>query len=82
MIGLTGTEDNLKKITKAYGVYVKFSEEDEITKEYIVDHSMFTFLVGLDGKILNYYGHDVMAEDMTELVLERFREHQQQQNKN
>jgi len=73
---MTGTEEELKGIAKAYGVYIKLPSDEERAKdkEYIVDHSIFTFLVNPEGKLADYYSHDMtpnaVAKSMARKIIQ------------
>ena len=70
---MTGTEEELKGIAKAYGVYIKLPSEEERAKdkEYIVDHSIFTFLVGPDGQLADYYSHDMTSKAVAKSMVRK-----------
>lgn len=63
-IGLTGTKEQVKRATKAYRVY--FSEgpdQAEGANEYIVDHSIVTFLVDPKGDFAANFGQRTSPEE-------------------
>jgi len=62
-IGLTGEEDQVKKIGKAYHVYQSIGEPDE-DNDYIVDHTVVIYLMDEDGKFSDYYGRSATLDDV------------------
>ncbi|WP_380055856.1 SCO family protein [Falsihalocynthiibacter sp. SS001] len=67
MIGLTGTEEDVKAASRAYKTYYSKndSEDDEY---YLVDHSTFTYLYLPERGVVEYFKRDDTAEDMAERV--------------
>ncbi len=60
---LTGTQDQLAKVTKAYRVYFsKANEEDE--ENYLVDHSIVLYLIGPDGSFLDFFTQSMQPPDI------------------
>jgi len=56
MLALTGTPQQVSRVTKSYRVY--FSDtmhRDEDDEDYIVDHSIALYLMGPDGKFMDFY---------------------------
>ena len=56
IIGLTGSEEQLKPIEKAYGVYV--SKVPQPGGDYTIDHSAAVLLMNGDGHLADIIGHD------------------------
>lgn len=46
LIGLTGTYDQIKQICKAYRVYFSTPPEIKPGQDYLVDHSIYFYLMG------------------------------------
>lgn len=71
-IGLTGTKDQIKRATRAYRVY--YSEGPDFAEganEYIVDHSIVTFLMDPQGTFLQNFGAKTSPEEMVEKISEK-----------
>ncbi|MGH6942890.1 MAG: SCO family protein [Geminicoccaceae bacterium] len=56
LVALTGTEQEIKDVARAYRVYFSI-HEDKDGGEYTVDHSSFIYLMGPDGKYRTHFGH-------------------------
>lgn len=66
MLGLTGTQEQLKAATRAYKSYYKIHEpEDDF---YLVDHSTFSYLMLPEHGFVEFFRREVSAEDMAEKV--------------
>jgi len=46
IVGLTGTYDNIKQCCKAYRVYFSTPEHLKPGQDYLVDHSIYFYLMG------------------------------------
>ena len=74
-IGLTGTTEQIKRATKSYRVY--YSEGPDQAPgamEYIVDHSIVTFLVDPRGDFCKNFGQKSTAEDAATQIAEKMNE--------
>jgi protein SCO1/2 len=68
-LGLTGTENQIRRVAKSYRVHRRRVIPDKAApKDYLVDHSSLTLLIGPDGKFRTLFPHDttgpVMAKRM------------------
>lgn len=67
IVGLTGTPEQVKKVTRAYRVYynegIKTSDED-----YLIDHSIIHYFMGKNGKFIDFFGKNMTAKEMAEKV--------------
>ncbi|CAG8436144.1 9481_t:CDS:2 [Diversispora eburnea] len=69
MIGLTGTYEQIAKAAKAYRVY--FSRPPDIKsneEEYLVDHSIFFYLMDPNGEFIDCYGSNTTIEEVSNSV--------------
>jgi len=60
MLGLTGSHEQVRKVTKAYRVYYK--AHAPIDGEYLIDHSTFTYLVTPDEGVLQFFRREMAPE--------------------
>ncbi|NXA12804.1 SCO2 protein, partial [Sapayoa aenigma] len=67
LVGLTGTPEQVRAAAGAFRVYVSAGPPDA-DGDYVVDHSVLTFLVGPDGLFRDYYGRSRTAEQVAESV--------------
>lgn len=66
MIGLTGTEDQVRAATQAYKAYFKIQpSEDEF---YLVDHSTFTYLVLPEVGFVDFFRRDTTADEIADRI--------------
>jgi protein SCO1/2 len=74
LIGLTGTPEQIKQVTKAYKIYYKkVVEAGKDPDEYLMDHSAFQYLMGPDGKYVTHFRHGISPEEMAEKLKEKIR---------
>ncbi|KAF8984884.1 Cu-binding protein [Entomortierella lignicola] len=68
LVGLTGSMDEIAKIAKAYRVY--FSKPPKVAdgEDYLVDHSIFFYLMSPAGEFVDCYAKDHTAEHVSESV--------------
>ena len=66
MVGLTGSQDKVKEAAKAYRVY--YTKTADSPDDYLVDHSIITYLVDPTGAFVTFYGKNYSAEEMARSV--------------
>jgi len=64
-VGLTGTAEQVKDISKYFAVYYKRVEE-EGASEYLMDHSSYTYLMDENGKAITVFRHGIDPKDMVQ----------------
>jgi cytochrome oxidase Cu insertion factor (SCO1/SenC/PrrC family) len=70
MVALTGTEEQIKAVTKVFRVYAaKAKTDNEDPEDYLMDHSSITYLMGPDGKFLEHFSHGMEPEKIAERLL-------------
>jgi protein SCO1/2 len=62
MIGLTGTEEEIRAVTKAYRVYRAKQGDDP--EDYLMDHSTYAYLTAPGEGVLEFFRRDDSAEDV------------------
>lgn len=70
LIGLTGTLEEVARVAKSYRVY--FSKPPKLApgEDYLVDHSIFFYLMSPEGEFVDCYAKDHTAEHVSESVKE------------
>ncbi len=66
MIGLTGSEDQVKAAAKEYHVY--YHIQDPTQKYYLFDHSTYTYLMMPGKGFLDFFRRDVSPQQMADRV--------------
>jgi len=70
LIGLTGSYDAVKATCKAYRVYFSTPPNPKPGEDYLVDHSIFFYLMNPRGEFVDAYGKSHSAELVRERVAE------------
>ncbi|KAF9429267.1 Cu-binding protein [Entomortierella beljakovae] len=75
LIGLTGPMEEIARVAKAYRVY--FSKPPKVSdgEDYLVDHSIFFYLMSPDGKFVDCYAKDHTAEHVSASIKEHIQEY-------
>ena len=66
LVALTGTAAETDAAARAYRVYHNKVEADASAADYLMDHSVFTYLMGPDGRYVTHFGHDATPEEVAE----------------
>jgi len=77
LLGMTGTKDEIAEAAKAYRVYFSSSQVDDKSADddYLVDHSIFIYLMGPDGELVDYYGQNKTTTEITESLKQYLSDH-------
>lgn len=67
IVGLTGSEDQIRDVKSAYKVYAAKAEGGD-AENYILDHSSYTFLMSPDDALLLLFRTEDTAEAMAEKI--------------
>lgn len=62
-IGVSGSMEDVTKAAKAYRVY--FSKDESPGDDYLVDHSIITYLMDPDGEFQEFYGKNASAVEIS-----------------
>ena len=68
MIALTGSNDQIEALKKAYGVFGKSNKVDYQDQSYLVDHSTFSYLDNKKGEVLSYFNRRESPEKISEKI--------------
>ena len=66
MVGLTGSEEQVRAAMRAYRAYGQKQEGDD--EYYLVDHSTFSYLVLPERGFVDFYRRDLTPEDLAQRV--------------
>lgn len=66
LIGLTGDQDEIRKVAKLFRVYVSSPPDISEGDDYLVDHSIFFYLMDPQGKFLDCYAQNSEADAVSE----------------
>ena len=66
MVGLTGSEEQIKQAAKVYRVYYRKAEPalGDPPKDYLMDHSSIVYLMDREGRYLTHFTHRSQSEDI------------------
>lgn len=65
---LTGTKEQIQAATDAFKVYYSKVPNQSDTKDYMMDHSAYIYLVGKDGKYLAHFTHEEPSKEIAEKI--------------
>ena len=74
MIGLVGSEKACGDAARKYRVYYRKTGDERATEDYLVDHSIITYLIDPNGDFVTFYGKNTTAEEVSRSVLEHMRD--------
>lgn len=67
LVGLVGTPQQVDAITRKFRVYTSKGPE-ETEGDYLMDHSIFMYLMDKDGKFVDYYGVALEADEIADSI--------------
>ncbi len=67
LVGLTGAPEELRKVATAYKAYYAKAENAR-SKDYLIDHTAFIYLVGKDGRYLGFSPPGTTPERLAEVI--------------
>ncbi|KAF4755383.1 Cu-binding protein, partial [Perkinsus olseni] len=83
-IGLTGTHEQIKDITRKFRVYYNQGIRND-SEDYLVDHSIIHYLVGPNGKFIDFYGKNMTADEIAAKIgkeIHRYRKRREERRQN
>jgi protein SCO1/2 len=74
MIGLTGSERACADAARKYRVYFRKTGDEAAKEDYLVDHSIITYLIDPNGDFVTFYGKNTTDIEVTASVLAHMEE--------
>lgn len=65
MVGLTGTPQQIAAVAKEYRVFYMKAPGDQ-PDTYVVDHSSLTYLIGPDGRFVQFFSGEASPQDVAD----------------
>ena len=80
--GLTGTQEQVDKVAKTFRIYISRGESTPgDDTDYLVDHSIFFFLMDPEGTFVDFFGRNATADEISLKVMQQVRQwHQHKQS--
>ena len=73
LVALTGTQEQIRSVSKLYRVYFsKSKEHKDDAFDYLMDHSGITYLMGPDGKFISHFSHGLEPDLLAKRIGESF----------
>ncbi|KAK1780522.1 SCO1/SenC-domain-containing protein [Copromyces sp. CBS 386.78] len=73
-IGLTGTYDQIKAMCKAYRVYFSTPSKVEPGQDYLVDHSIYFYLMDPEGDFVEALGRQHSPDQAAKVILDHMKD--------
>jgi len=70
IIGLTGSYEQVKNVCKQYRVYFSTPEHVKTGEDYLVDHSIYFYLMDPEGDFVECIGRQDTPESATRVIME------------
>jgi cytochrome oxidase Cu insertion factor (SCO1/SenC/PrrC family) len=74
MVGLTGSEEDIAAVAKAYRVYYAKAKDSEGKPDYLMDHSTILYLMGPDGKFVKHFTFGTDAKALAQGLRENIKQ--------
>ncbi|CAO3697457.1 unnamed protein product [Rhizopus stolonifer] len=68
LIGFTGDKDELKRVARSFRVYSYTPPNVKAQDDYLVDHSIFLYLMDPQGKFIDCYSRDTTSDEVFKSV--------------
>ncbi|KDR74396.1 hypothetical protein GALMADRAFT_582624 [Galerina marginata CBS 339.88] len=80
-VGLVGEYADTKAVCKSYRVYFSTPPNADPKGDYLVDHSIFVYLMDPNGQFVEAFGQNVIAEDVESKINEALEGWKQEKGK-
>lgn len=75
ILGITGPLDQVKEAARLFRVYFKAAKTGASDSDYLVDHTIFYYLMDPEGQYLAHYGRDHHPNDVAQSIMELIQEY-------
>ncbi|MFO0993743.1 MAG: SCO family protein [Hyphomicrobiales bacterium] len=65
-VGLTGSEEDIASVAKAYRVYYRKVEQTDASIPYLMDHTTLVYLMGPDGEYVTHFAYGTNVASLAE----------------
>lgn len=65
-VGLTGSEEDIASVAKAYRVYYRKVEQTDPSIPYLMDHTTLVYLMGPDGEYVTHFAYGTNVASLVE----------------
>jgi len=72
IIGVTGALPEVKEAARLFRVYfkaAKTSNSDSVDTDYLVDHTIFYYLMDPEGEYVTHFGREHSPKDVAQTIL-------------
>ncbi|KAI1379152.1 SCO1 protein [Hypoxylon crocopeplum] len=73
-VGLTGTYEQVKEVCKAYRVYFSTPRDVKPGQDYLVDHSIYFYLMDPEGDFVEALGRQHSPEQAAKVILDHMKD--------
>ena len=70
LIGLTGSKDDIDRVTQQYGAYYDFTEIESVTEDYGVEHSSRYYVIDQQGQLVAAMRHSTTPNELYAQIIE------------
>ncbi len=74
LVGLTGTYDQIKAMCKAYRVYFSTPADVRPGQDYLVDHSIYFYLMDPEGDFVQALGRQHSPEEAASIIADHMKD--------
>jgi len=68
LVLLTGPENEIARAAKAYRIYAAKSKDSGEGSDYLMDHSSYIYLMGVDGRYVTHFAPGTAPDKMAEAI--------------
>lgn len=68
IVGLTGSEEQVKKAIDQYRVYRQKIENPNEPENYLLDHSSFIYFMDKNGEYISHFGHNTNSDEIVKFI--------------